>query len=61
MTLVGAQTQGNQVSLITGPTNFVNGVMVRIVDLVLQGNVRKAKVSNVKHCIGNEPFMSRYR
>ncbi|KAL5247722.1 hypothetical protein ACHWQZ_G019566 [Mnemiopsis leidyi] len=43
MTLVGAQTQGGQVSLITGPTNFVNGVMVRIVDLVLEGNSRKAK------------------
>jgi len=44
MTLVGAQTQGAQVSLITGPTNFINGVMVRIVELVLRGDIRKAKV-----------------
>ena len=57
MTLVGAQTQGGQVSLITGPTNFVNGVMMRIVDLVLEGNVKKAKVSNVLCFIANKPVM----
>ena len=44
MTLVGAQTQGAQVALITGPTNFINGVMVRIIDLVLRGDIKKAKV-----------------
>ena len=44
MTLVGAQTQGAQVALITGPTNFINGVMVRIVELVLRGDIKKAKV-----------------
>ena len=47
MTVVGAQTQGDQVSLITGPTNFLNGVMVRIVDLVLCGDIRKAKVGHL--------------
>ena len=47
MTVVGAQTQGDQVSLITGPTNFLNGVMVRIVNLVLCGDIRKAKVGHL--------------
>ena len=47
MTLMGAQTQGNDVAFITGPTNFANGQMMKIVDLVLQGNMEKAKVGEI--------------
>ena len=49
MALVGAQTEGNEVSFITGPTNFANGLMTRIVNLVLQGDVIKAKVKQFKY------------